>query len=70
MRESKELKNELGKDYKDIELEDDNTEFGGIDFVGETLGHFLDTIEEEPKTLEELNKILKECGIKELKEQL
>lgn len=65
-------------DCLNYELEDDNTEFGGISFLGEKVKDFFDSIngnggnggkalllEDDIKIL---NKILKECGIKEIKE--
>lgn len=62
------LEKELGKDWKDIVLQDDSSSEGGTSFSGETLGEFLNEIDgEEVKTLDELNKILKECGILPLK---
>lgn len=51
---------------RSIILEDDDTEYGGVAFTGETLGDFLDDIGDGFSTLEELNTALKECGIKPL----
>lgn len=56
--------------HLDDVLEDDETEFGGTDFDGETLEDFmfasfadwLSTV-----TLEDVNKALKDCGIKQIK---
>lgn len=50
----------------DIELEDDDTEYGGIAFLGETVRDFLDAFDDEdrPHDIDELNKTLVECGIK------
>lgn len=58
------------KKYLKIELKDDNTETGGIAFVGETVGDFIDHNVEtiENITLEELNTSLILCGIKPIKE--
>ena len=46
-------------------LEDDDTPNGGISFENETLADFLDECDiSYGATLEEVNKALKECGIK------
>ena len=56
---------ELERKFRNIYLEDDATETGGISFIGETLDNFLDEIEMPYDTsLEEINKALSECGIK------
>lgn len=47
-----------------IYLEDDNTETGGISFVNETLLDFCEELHLENKSVAEINKALKECGIK------
>lgn len=54
--------------YFDIELEDDETECGGTSYSGETVGDFVLEIlnDEEDLTIEELNAILVDCGIKEI----
>ena len=57
-----------------IELEDDDTPYGGIDKLAETAVDFCDSIHEELDswestgivTLNALNEALKECGIKQL----
>ena len=49
------------KDLLDYELKDDNTEFGGISYIGETLGDFISEV--EVSNIDDINKILKECGI-------
>lgn len=49
------------KDFLDYELKDDNTEFGGISYIGETLGDFI--AEVEVCDIDNINIILKECGI-------
>lgn len=56
----------------DIELEDDDTLFGGVAFSGETVRDFLDSFEEEdrPHDIDELNKKLVECGIKPIHVEL
>ena len=41
------LAKELGKNYRLIVLEDDDTEEGGVSFAGETLGDFLDEVDED-----------------------
>lgn len=55
---------ELRREFRNIYLEDDATETGGISFIGETLDNFLDEIEMPyDSPLEEINKALSECGI-------
>lgn len=51
----------------DVVLEDDDSEIGGVSFDGETLRDFMNELE-LPYNIDfdELNKRLKECGIKEL----
>jgi hypothetical protein len=63
-------------DCLNYELEDDNTPYGGISFLGEKVKDFFDDINGnggEPLLLndniEVLNKILKDCGIKPIKER-
>lgn len=46
------------------ELHDDDTLKGGVSFQGETVRDFLEEIGEEVNTVEELNELLIECGIK------
>ena len=56
-------------DILDYVLEDDCTdEWGGVAFVGETVEDFLEDYTEEPwqLTVDALNILLKECGIKEI----
>lgn len=55
--------------YFDIELEDDGSPYGGTSFAGETVGDFIQGLGEEdiPKNLYELNKLLKQCGLKMIK---
>ena len=63
-------------DFLDYELEDDNTDFGGIAFLGEKVSDFVDCINGNGgnggkvlllgDNIQELNKVLKECGIKEI----
>lgn len=53
------------KDFLDYELQDDETEFGGVAFVGETLKDFIAEVElDEDTDIEVVNVALKECGIK------
>lgn len=57
------------KDVLDIELRDDNTKNGGVAFLGETVADFIDNedvILNEEDSVSELNKMLVECGIKEI----
>lgn len=56
----------LGKEYKDIELEDDALTTGGIAHQGETLGEFMENDIHEEDSIGELQKSLKECGIKQI----
>ena len=55
------------KPYLDVVLEDDDSETGGVSFIGETLFDFLLEScvgDEDISTPEELNALLKSCGIK------
>lgn len=63
------LQSELGNDYLDIELEDDETSHGGISFIGETVCDFLSECDVQINSLEELNKLLKENGIKPIEKK-
>lgn len=58
------------KKYFKIELEDDKTITGGISFVGETVKDFLESTgtDYDINTLDDLNNMLKECGIRQIKE--
>lgn len=58
----------LGKEYKDIELEDDALTTGGIAHQGETLGEFMEGDIHEKDSIGELQKSLKDCGIKQIPE--
>lgn len=51
----------------DVVLEDDGSPYGGVSFDGETLRDFINELG-LPYNIDfdELNKRLKECGIKEL----
>ena len=66
-------------DCLNYELEDDNTPYGGISFLGEKVKDFFDDINGNGGNggqvlllnddIEILNKVLKDCGIKEIKER-
>lgn len=55
------------KDFLNYELKDDDTEYGGISFEGETLQDFLDEVDidrlNENTAMRYINAALKECGI-------
>lgn len=60
----------LNKTQLNTVLEDDTTSTGGVAFEGETLRDFLEDtglIEEKDLTIEDVNRALKECGIKCIK---
>lgn len=70
---SYDAKRDAWKNYLDYELEDDDTPNGGTDFVGETLGDFLDEMffgmgathdDDDELTCYNINEALKQCGIK------
>lgn len=55
------------KDVLDVVLEDDETPYGGTEFLGETVKDFLNYTElTGMDSIDELNTALKECGIKPL----
>lgn len=55
-------------DVLDVELEDDDTAFGGKSFAGEKVRDFIGEVDlKETDTIDELNKALKDCGIKPIK---
>lgn len=55
------------KDILNIELEDDKQDFGGVAFAGETVKDFIEDIElDENMELNDFNKILYNCGVKEI----
>lgn len=61
------MKNKLIKDVLNVVLEDDNTECGGTSFNGETVADFIEDADlTQEQSVKELNKALKECGIKEI----
>lgn len=52
---------------RNIELQDDESATGGIAFIGETLGDFMDEVGlDENATFEEINHSLEVCGIKKI----
>ena len=52
------------KDFLDYELQDGEGEFGGVSYVGETLGDFIAEVEiSENTAMRYVNKALKDCGI-------
>ena len=54
--------------WEEIELFDDESETGGISYDGETLDNFVGECDiSEDITIEELNKDLKDCGIRPIK---
>ena len=54
-----------GMEYLTYVLEDDNTEFGGISYSGQTLNDFLSEVGMSPDVpMNEINESLIECGIK------
>lgn len=56
------------KDFLDYKLKDDNTEFGGISYIGETLGDFIAEVEiSDIDDIDNVNKALKVCGIEPIK---
>ena len=56
------------KDFLDYELQDDETEFGGISFAGETLKDFIEEVGLNKNTaMRYVNAALKQCGIKSIK---
>lgn len=57
----------LIKDVLNVVLQDDNAEYGGTSFNGETVADFIGEIGlTQEQSVKELNKALKECGIKEI----
>jgi len=55
---------------RNVLLEDDETDFGGISFIGETLLDFMLSVHMPfTSTKEEIDKALKECGIRPLFEK-
>ena len=54
--------------YLDVELEDDDTPYGGTSFMGETLWDFLIEIGAPLNSpMDKVNNMLKECGIMPIK---
>ena len=63
------LKPIYANEILDYILEDDSTgEWGGVAFIGETVRDFLEDYTEEPEqlTVNALNTLLEECGIKKI----
>lgn len=60
----------LDKNILNMQLSDDNTKHGGISFHGETVADFIAETNINPKSIEELNKELKACGIKPILEKV
>lgn len=63
------LKPIYANEILDYILEDDSTsEWGGTAFIGETVRDFLEDYTEEPEqlTVNALNTLLEECGIKKI----
>jgi hypothetical protein len=57
-----------GMEFLTYVLKDDETEFGGISFDGQTLNDFLSEIGMSPDApMNEINESLIECGIKPIK---
>lgn len=56
-------------DYMDYVLEDDDTPFGGVGYLGETVEDFLLSVGSNGNiaTVEQLNEMLVECGIKPIR---
>lgn len=53
------------RNWEEIELFDDGSEYGGISYDGETLDNFVGECDiSEDISIEELNEELKSCGIK------
>lgn len=56
------------REYLEVELEDDETEFGGIAFFGETLADFMSELSLRYSTpISKVNTYLHQCGIKPIK---
>ena len=54
--------------YWDVELEDDNTLYGGKAFIGETLKDFLLELGAPlDSPMYKVNKMLKDCGLMSIK---
>lgn len=58
------------KDFLDYELQDDGTNFGGINYVGETLKDFIAEVGlNEDTAMRYVNAALKQCGIASIQYQ-
>lgn len=59
------------KQFVDVVLEDDETDFGGVSFAGETLGDFLKETSLSANTnMDFVNLCLIKCGIKPIECQM
>lgn len=54
------------QDVLDYVLEDDDSPYGGVAFLGETVSDFIGD-DSDITTIKELNEALVECGIKPIK---
>lgn len=63
------VRNVLSETIMNTVLEDDDSPYGGVDYVGETVREFVESSSENMMTLDELNAALVECGIKEITER-
>ena len=62
------MKMDTAEKYLNVELEDDDTPYGGKAFIGETLRDFLLEIGAPlNSTMDKVNNMLKECGIMPIK---
>lgn len=53
------------KDFLNYKLQDDETEFGGVSHIGETLKDFIvESMLNEDTAMRYVNAALKRCGIK------
>lgn len=58
------MSNKSVSKYLNVVLEDDSTPFGGVSFLGQTLGDFLEEVGAEKETnMYKVNEMLKTCGI-------
>ena len=73
------IENRSLEDVMDVELEDDSTPYGGTSFYGETVRDFIEEVEGSSEdtdnpikvdTIDKLNDLLKQCGIKPIKTKL
>lgn len=58
----------IKEQFNDIILEDDNSPFGGVAYIGQTLADFLEEVNMDNVTdINVINDALSECGIKPIK---